>query len=70
MTYNGSLAANFAYSNAKGHSTQNCAKFVRQAIQWGGVTVAPTNSAKDYGSHLVQAGFYEVCGPVRKVMSS
>lgn len=66
MAYNGSAAANFADSHAEPHSTGNCAKYVRHAVEWGGISVEPTGSAKDYGGRLESAGFYEIYGDPRK----
>jgi hypothetical protein len=37
--------------------TDHCARHVRQAIQAGGITLARTESAKDYGPILQAAGF-------------
>lgn len=62
MAYDAVGAANYAFSHAHSKSTGNCAKYVRHAIEWGGVSVAPTGNAKDYGSRLQAAGFFEVTG--------
>lgn len=57
MAYDGIDIANFAFSHAHSNSTGNCAKYVRHAIEWGGVYVAPTASAKNYGPQLQAAVF-------------
>ncbi|MFS2221181.1 hypothetical protein [Pantoea sp. B65] len=41
-------------------STGQCAKYVREAIEAGGITVHHTHSAKDYGAQLKTAGFTEI----------
>ncbi len=53
-------AANHVRLHAQIHSTNNCAMYVRKAIEAGGITISRTNSAKDYGYSLRQAGFVEV----------
>lgn len=45
---------------ASGSSTGMCAKFVRIAIEAGGVTLTRHNSAKDYGPSLTSVGFTEL----------
>lgn len=47
-------------ANAGNHSTNRCAKFVRKAVEAGGVILIHRNSAKDYGSSLEQIGFRSV----------
>ena len=46
-------------TNAQSSSTGRCARYVREAIEAGGVTLARTLSAKDYGVSLVAAGFVQ-----------
>ncbi|WP_321878339.1 CHAP domain-containing protein [Paraburkholderia bannensis] len=66
MAYNGASAAAYAFNHAQPASTGHCAKYVRHAIQFGGVVVASTELAKNYGPNLLAAGFYEVTGaPVK-----
>ncbi|WP_414696025.1 CHAP domain-containing protein [Paraburkholderia sp.] len=66
MAYDGIAAANYAFSHAQAGSTGNCAKYVRRAIEWGGVSIQHTEAAKNYGAYLQAAGFFEVAGaPVR-----
>ncbi|MGD7150387.1 CHAP domain-containing protein [Ralstonia pseudosolanacearum] len=65
-TYDGNRAANYAVSHAQPHSTGNCAKYVRKAVEWGGITLRRTHYAKDYGRSLEEAGFQEVQGSPRK----
>lgn len=62
MPYDGKSAATFAYSHAEVASTHQCAKYVRKAIEWGGISLPHTHYAKDYGQILEAAGFYEVRG--------
>ncbi|NHZ94767.1 CHAP domain-containing protein [Massilia sp. CCM 8734] len=65
MPWNVNAAVAHLNSHAMPASTSNCAKFVRQAIAAGGVTVVNTNSAKDYGIRLTNAGFVAVQGAPR-----
>lgn len=53
-------AANYVSSHAAATSTGHCAKFVRLAIERGGIVLDRTRDAKDYGQSLISAGFYEV----------
>jgi hypothetical protein len=62
MPYDGKSAASFADSHAEAASTQNCARYVRRAIEWGGISLPHTHDAKDYGRILEATGFYEVHG--------
>lgn len=57
---NAHAAANHLRMHAQGHSTNNCARYVREAIEAGGITISRTHSAKDYGYSLHQAGFVEI----------
>jgi hypothetical protein len=66
MAYDGASAATYAFNHAQAGSTGHCAKYVRRAIQWGGVTVSPTEYAKNYGPHLMAAGFVEITGAPAK----
>jgi hypothetical protein len=50
-------------SHAVGKSTGNCAAYTRQAINAGGIVLARTPSAKDYGPNLQAVGFEEVSPP-------
>ena len=43
--------------NAKDESQGQCAKYVREAIEAGGVQLVHHESAKDYGSSLTAVGF-------------
>ncbi|WP_168794924.1 CHAP domain-containing protein [Paraburkholderia aromaticivorans] len=53
-------AANYVSSHAAPMSTGNCAKFVRLAIERGGIVIDRTRDAKGYGQSLISAGFYEI----------
>ncbi|QAU23343.1 CHAP domain-containing protein [Dyella sp. M7H15-1] len=66
MPYNKSGAVNFADSHAETSSKGRCAAYVRRALEWGGVHVAPTLSAANYGASLSASGFYEVTGAPQK----
>lgn len=66
MAYDGNSAANFADSHAEPHSTGNCARYVRRAIESGGIRLSRTHYAKDYGRALEAAGFREITGTPRK----
>lgn len=46
--------------NAKPASLNQCAMFVRQALDAGGFNIPPVRDAKNYGSELVDAGFQPV----------
>ncbi|CAJ0801399.1 hypothetical protein LMG7141_03962 [Ralstonia condita] len=64
--YDGILAANYAASNIEPNSVGRCAEYVRKAIEWGGISLQRTRSAKDYGLSLLAAGFHEAIGsPVK-----
>jgi len=49
-------------SHASSSSLGKCAQYVREAIESGGVTLARTNSAKDYGPSLTRIGFRLISG--------
>ncbi|CAD6549255.1 CHAP domain-containing protein [Paraburkholderia metrosideri] len=55
-------AVRYLQSHARSNSISACAQYTREAIQAGGIYLARTNLAKDYGSSLVNASFYEVQG--------
>jgi hypothetical protein len=65
MPWSGSSAASYADSRAEPGSTGECAKFVRRAIEWGGITLSHTTDAKDYGPILEAAGFERALGSPR-----
>ncbi|MER8447299.1 hypothetical protein NKH52_29380 [Mesorhizobium sp. M1066] len=58
MPWDRNKAISTAQSRAL-HSTGNCARSVREAIESGGVKLIPTGYAKDYGWSLTNAGFIE-----------
>jgi glyoxylase-like metal-dependent hydrolase (beta-lactamase superfamily II) len=62
MPFDKSSAATYADNHAESHSTHNCAKYVRKAIEWGGILLRPTHYAKDYGPLLEAAGFRQTIG--------
>jgi len=66
MPFDTASAASYADSHAGPASTNNCASYVRRAIEWGGVSIARTSYAKDYGSNLESAGFVQVTGEPKK----
>jgi hypothetical protein len=53
-------AVTHAQTKAESGSVGMCAKYTRQAIEAGGVTLTRHGSAKDYGSSLVAVGFVEL----------
>lgn len=53
-------------SHAASHSTGNCAKYVRRAIEKGGIVLQHTFYARNYGPILEQAGFYRILGTPQK----
>ncbi|MCC8403010.1 hypothetical protein LJ655_14135 [Paraburkholderia sp. MMS20-SJTN17] len=53
-------AVRFLQAHARSTSISACAQYTREAIQAGGIYLARTRLAKDYGSSLAGAGFYEV----------
>jgi hypothetical protein len=65
MPWNVNNAVEHLNSNANSASLGRCAHYVRLAILAGGVNVAPTVSAKDYGDRLTSAGFTLVQGAPR-----
>lgn len=60
MSWNKQVAVSYLRSHALGHSHSDCAKFTREAIEAGGITLTRTHDAKDYGPILLRAGFSEV----------
>ncbi|GJK86082.1 hypothetical protein AF41_03926 [Citrobacter sp. MGH 55] len=60
MGWNTRNAGNWAKNHAEPGPTNNCATYVRRAIQAGGVIVTNTHNAKDYGSMLEAAGFRKI----------
>jgi hypothetical protein len=60
MPWNAELAATYVRIHALGHSSGNCAHFVRVAVAAGGINLAITHFAKDYGNNLLLAGFQVV----------
>lgn len=66
MIYDAAAAADYADRSAEPHSRGRCAEYVRKAIKGGGITMAHTHWAKDYGPVLKLAGFYEVIGGLPK----
>lgn len=64
-SYDPAAAARFADRQAGNSSTGNCATFVRQAISnsaGGGLPLARTGRARDYGPNLQASGFRPVTG--------
>jgi len=64
MPFDIDAAIKHAHDNAKPpFGIQKCAQYTREAIEAGGVIVANTRSAKDYGPYLWNAGFVPVTTP-------
>ena len=61
-TWNKDAAITHLRSHAESVSHGRCARYVREAIAAGGISVAHTASAHDYGGPLLAAGFYRVAG--------
>ena len=53
-------AVAYLKNHAHASSTSSCAKYVRLAIQGGGINVPRTLSAKDYGAKLEAVGFQAI----------
>lgn len=59
MTWDVNKAVTHLKNHAKSKSQGECGKYVREAIEAGGIRLIRKNSAKDYGSSLKTAGFTE-----------
>ncbi|WET40358.1 hypothetical protein [Citrobacter enshiensis] len=57
MEWNRNAAVDHAKGHANARSLGRCAEYTREAISAGGVEIGHTNSAKDYGILLENAGF-------------
>jgi hypothetical protein len=55
--WNALVAVQYLREHASPHSTGYCARFTREAIEAGGVTLARHSYAKDYGPSLTAVGF-------------
>ncbi|MGF6485479.1 glutamate 5-kinase [Paraburkholderia sp. JPY419] len=62
MAWNKADAVQYLQDNARPSSQSRCAEYTRRAIEAGGLRIAHTAHAKDYGSSLIRAGFREVHG--------
>ena len=62
MPFDKSSAASYADDHAQSHSTGNCAKYVRKAIESGGISLHHAHYAKDYGPLLEAVGFRQAIG--------
>ena len=51
------IAVRHLRSHKRGSSHGQCARYVRQAVEAGGVRLLRHTSAKDYGSSLTRVGF-------------
>ncbi|NEY28090.1 C40 family peptidase [Escherichia coli] len=60
MSWNKNKASSYARWHAGSSSSDNCAMFVRQAIEAGGLNIGRTGEAKDYASLLESAGFRSI----------
>ncbi|MFM0241215.1 CHAP domain-containing protein [Paraburkholderia phytofirmans] len=61
MSYwNINSAVDYLQWHAEPSSHQRCARYVREAIQRGGISLMVMYSARNYGSSLICTGFYEV----------
>ena len=59
MTWDVNKAVTHLKNHAKSRSQGYCAKYVREAIEAGGISIRGPISAKDYGPFLKSAGFTE-----------
>ncbi|MDR2153895.1 MAG: CHAP domain-containing protein [Burkholderiaceae bacterium] len=66
MSFDIEGAVSYARLHAKPKSGSECAKFTRRAISKGGINIGHTESAKNYGPNLEQAGFVRVYGSPQK----
>ena len=66
MPWDKSAAVIYLQSHAEATSHGRCARYVREAIQRGGIMLIHTHSAYNYGASLVCAGFYPVLRGVPK----
>jgi cell wall-associated NlpC family hydrolase len=62
MAWNPATAANRAEQRARNGSQGQCARYVREAVEAGGISLSRTHYAKDYGRNLENAGFARVSG--------
>jgi hypothetical protein len=60
MSWDKFVAVHYLQSHARSSSQGNCARYVREAIERGGIVLNRAASARNYGSSLVGAGFHEV----------
>ncbi|HBR7307440.1 TPA: hypothetical protein ACV5EY_001433 [Klebsiella aerogenes] len=60
MAWNKQTSITHLRSHAHKQSHYECAKYIRQAIEAGGIKLERTRDAKDYGPILLRAGFKEV----------
>lgn len=60
MAWDKTGAVRYLQSHALPTSIGRCAEYTRRAIEWGGLHLMHTGSARNYGSSLICAGFYEV----------
>lgn len=58
--WNKNAAVTYLNTNAAPHSLGRCARYVREAVEAGGVRLIRHESAKNYGSSLTAVGFYAV----------
>jgi hypothetical protein len=57
MPWDVDAAVEYLQTNAEPHSTGRCARYTREAIEAGGLTLHRHADAKDYGDSLERAGF-------------
>ncbi|RDK00704.1 cytoplasmic protein [Paraburkholderia lacunae] len=55
-------AVHYLQSHAQPTSIGRCAEYTRRAIEWGGLHLMRTGSARNDGSSLICVGFHEVHG--------
>lgn len=60
MPWNKAKAIEYLRTHAQRASAGRCAEYTRKSIEAGGLVLARTNLAKDYGPSLTAAGFVEL----------
>ncbi|HTH62939.1 MAG TPA: CHAP domain-containing protein [Paraburkholderia sp.] len=62
MSWDKNDAVRHLQSHAEAASRGHCARYVRNAIERGGIKLKRTQSARNYGPSLLDAGFHDVTG--------
>lgn len=62
MSWDKVTAVSYLRWHAAATSQRRCARYVREAIERGGIKLIRTHSARNYGDSLRWVGFYEASG--------